>query len=94
MEEDTKGMNGDIAESPLTYEQKVEWQVVRWKNRRRMAWAAIINLTAIVILYFFAPISDSRLAIIADPLATITFVFAGIIGAYMGFTTMEKLKGK
>jgi hypothetical protein len=50
------------------------------------------NLTAIVLLYFFAPIPDARLAIIAEPLAMITFGFVGIVGAYMGFTTMEKTK--
>ncbi len=92
MEEEIKGMNGDIAESPLTYEQKVEWQTKRWKNRRRMAWISMANLTVIVLLYFFAPIPDSRLEIIADPLAMITFVFAGIVASYMGATTFEKIK--
>lgn len=92
MDEKVKGMNGDIVESPLTYDQKIKWQETRWKNRRRMAWLAMLNLTTIVLLYFFAPIPDSRLAIIAEPLAMITFVFAGIVGAYMGFTTFEKYK--
>lgn len=84
--------NGDIAESDLTYEQKIEWQTKRWKNRRRMAWASIFNLTLIVLLYFFAPIPDSRLQIIADPLAMICFGFVGVIGAYMGFTAIEKMR--
>ena len=92
MAEEEKYMNGDIAESPLTYEEKVKWQEKRWKNRRRMAWTAMLNLTAIVILYFFAPIPDTRLAIIAEPLAMITFGFVAVVGAYMGFTTMEKYK--
>jgi len=92
MAEECKGLNGDIAESPLTNEQKIAWQTRRWKNRRRMSWLAMWNLTAIVLLYFFAPIPDARLAIIAEPLAMITFGFVGIVGAYMGFTTMEKTK--
>lgn len=85
-------MNGDIAESPLTYDQKVKWQEIRWKNRRRMAWVAMANLTAIVCLYFFAPITETKLNIIAEPLSTICFCFVGVIGAYMGFTTAEKMK--
>lgn len=85
-------LNGDIAESPLTYEQKVKWQEIRWKNRRRMAWVAMANLTAIVCLYFFAPITETKLSIISEPLATICFCFVGVIGSYLGFTTFEKIK--
>jgi len=85
-------INGDIQESPLTYEQKIEWQTKRWKNRRRMAWCSIFALIMTVLLMFFAPVSDSRLQIIADPVAMICFVFGGVIGAYMGFTTIEKWK--
>lgn len=87
-----EGINGDITESPLTYDQKVEWQVRRWKNRRRMAWGSFFSLLLIVLFYFFAPIPDSRLTIIAEPLAMISWVFGGVIGAYMGFTTFEKTK--
>lgn len=86
------GMNGDIAKSDLTDKQKKDVQMKRWKNRRRMAWISMINLTAIVLLYFFAPIPETRLKIIAEPLAMITFGFVGIIGAYMGFTSFEKTK--
>jgi uncharacterized membrane protein YhaH (DUF805 family) len=89
---ESKGMNGDIANSSLTEKEKIAWQTRRWKNRRRMAWLAMLNLTAIVLLYFFAPIPDARLTIIAEPLAMITFGFVGIVGAYMGFTTFEKYK--
>ena len=92
MSDEHKGMNGDIAVSPLSEKEKIAWQTRRWKNRRRMAWLAMWNLTGIVLLYFFAPIPDTRLAIIAEPLAMITFGFVGIVGAYMGFTTFEKYK--
>jgi uncharacterized membrane protein YhaH (DUF805 family) len=88
---DTK-LNGDIAESSLSNEEKIAWQTRRWKNRRRMAWFSVYALIAIILLFFFAPISDSRLAIIADPISMMAFVFGGIVGAYMGFTTMEKYK--
>jgi len=85
-------MNGDIVESPLAIEQKIKWQELRWKKRRRMAWGSFCNLSDIILLLLFAPMSDSRLTIISDEIAIISFVFGGIIGAYMGFTTFEKYK--
>lgn len=85
-------LNGDIKESSLSYEEKCKIQEQRWKNRRRMAWGSFFSLVLIVLLLFFAPISDSRLAIIADPLSMMSFGFVGVIGAYVGFTTLEKYK--
>ena len=85
-------INGDIKESPLTDQEKVELQKRRWKNRRRMAWISVYSLIATILLLFFAPVDVERLKIIADPIAMISFVFGGIIGAYMGFTAMEKYK--
>lgn len=87
-----KQMNGDIGDSTLTYIEKVNWQTMRWKNRRRMAWTSVWCLAAVIFLFFFAPISDTRLKIIVEPIAMICFVFGGIVGAYMGFTTFEKYK--
>jgi hypothetical protein len=92
MESNGKHLNGDIAESSLTMKEKMAWQTLRWKNRRRMAWISLFVLVTIVLLLFFAPIDSERLKVIADPLAMISFVFGGVIGAYMGFTTMEKYK--
>lgn len=86
------GMNGDIKESPLTHKEKMEWHTSRWKNRRRMAWFSLYALIAIIFLFFFAPVTDERLKIIADPIAMMAFVFGGVIAAYMGFTTFEKTK--
>lgn len=91
-EKENKTFNGDIAESSLTMKEKMKWQTLRWKNRRKMAWISLIFLIVIVLLLFFAPIDTERLKVIADPLAMICFVFGGIIGAYMGFTAMEKYK--
>lgn len=85
-------INGDIEKSNLTYEQKIEWQKKRWVNRRRMAWSSVFALIAIILLFFFAPVPESRLAIIVEPISMMAFVFGGVIGAYMGFTTIEKMK--
>ena len=90
--DNTNGMNGDITKSSLSHKQKMDWQTSRWKNRRRMAWFSIYTLIAVILLFFFAPISDARLKIIAEPIAMMGFVFGGVVAAYMGFTTFEKTK--
>jgi len=73
-------------------QEKIDEQARRWKNRRRMAWCSVFSLICTILLFFFAPIPDSRLAIIVEPISMMAFVFGGIIGAYMGFTTIEKYK--
>lgn len=86
-----KPISGEIKESPLS-DENVKWQALRWKNRRKMAWFSLYSLISIVLMFFFVPISDSRLAIIAEPISMMAFVFGGVIGAYMGFTSYEKGK--
>ena len=85
-------MNGDIEESLLSTEDKIKLQKNRWKNRRRMAWCSVFSLIAIILLFFFAPIAESRLAIIAEPVSMMAWVFCCIISSYIGFTTIEKYK--
>lgn len=91
MSED-KLLNGDIEKSNLSLEQKIKIQKLRWKNRRLMAWLSVISLIAIIILFFFAPIDNERLKIIATPICTMSFVFGGVIASYMGFSTYESGK--
>ena len=90
--EKSNGLNGDIRNSPLTNEEKAKVQQNRWKNRRRMAWISMFCLVLLILLFFFAPIDNGRLAIIADPISMMGWVFGAVISAYMGFTTIEKYK--
>lgn len=64
----------------------------RFLNRKRMAWTSLYSLMAIILLFFFAPIPETRLTIIAEPLAMISFGLVGVVAAFMGFTSMEKWK--
>ena len=65
---------------------------IRWKNRRRMAWTSLVGALVVVVLLFFAPIDNERLKVISEPLTWYFFCATGVIGAYMGFTTVEKFK--
>jgi len=84
--------SGEINELTLIDEKNIAWQTIRWKNRRRMAWCSVWALLSIILLFFFAPISDTRLSIIVEPISLMAFVFGGVIASYMGFTAMEKWK--
>jgi hypothetical protein len=59
----------------------------RWKNRRRMAWLALIGLLAYPALFLFA--DSEHLASVAWPVMA---TLGGIVGAYVGFATWESVK--
>jgi hypothetical protein len=58
----------------------------RWKNRRRMAWTALISMIVTTILILFV-VPEPRLALLTEPITWFYFSMASVIGAYMGFTT-------
>ena len=66
---------------------------VRWTNRRRMAWLALISIIVVTGLAFFVLPID-RLDKLADVITWFYLSMASIVGAYMGLTTMEHLKKK
>lgn len=59
---------------------------IRWKNRRRMAWTAMISMLVVTLLAFFV-IPEPRLALLSDVITWFYFGMVSVIGAYMGFTT-------
>ena len=67
---------------------------VKKRNRRYMAWISLFTIILIIVLFFFAPISDNRLKIIVDSVSMICWVLGGVIGTYMGFSTYERYKMK
>jgi len=56
----------------------------RWKNRRRMAWMALVGGLSFPVLVLFT--SSPQLGEIAWPY--LTFV-GSVVGAYIGFTTAD-----
>ena len=58
----------------------------RWKNRRRMAWTALVSMIITTILILFV-IPEPRLALLSEVITWFYFSMASVIGAYMGFTT-------
>ena len=65
-EENGNMINGDIEKSSLNHKQKMEWQTSRWKNRRRMAWSALISMILVTFILLFYDIPLERLKVISE----------------------------
>ncbi len=66
---------------------------LRWKNRRRMAWIALISMVILTGVLLFGPISETRIKVLSEPISWFYFAMASVIGAYMGFTTWASKTG-
>lgn len=67
---------------------------IRWKNRRKMAWIALIAMILLMIALLFGPVSIERINTLKEPIIWFFFSMASIIGMYMGATTWASIKGK
>ena len=66
----------------------IELERRKWRNRRRMAWAALISMILVTILILFTNlVPEAKLKILSDVITWFYFSMASVIGAYMGFTT-------
>jgi uncharacterized integral membrane protein len=61
------------------------------KNRRQMAWTALIYMICKTLLLLFV-VDPTRLEVLKEPLTWSYFCAAAIVGAYMGSATFEHLK--
>jgi hypothetical protein len=56
----------------------------RWKNRRKMAWAALVAGLAYPLLLLYT--ESDQLGAVAGPF----YIFVGaVVGAYIGFATVD-----
>jgi len=62
---------------------------LRWQNRRKMAWIALISILVVTILAFFV-VEESRLKLLGDVINMFYLSMASIVGAYVGFATLDK----
>lgn len=63
----------------------------RWKNRRRMAWLCLVAIFVVMALALFK-IPEDRLAVLSELIGWFFTVMASIIGAYVGFSTLDDIK--
>lgn len=63
------------------------------KNRRKMAWVALISIMVVTYLAFFH-VSIERLKVLGEVITWFYFVMGSIVGAYLGFSTAFDMKNK
>jgi hypothetical protein len=83
-------MNGDEVK-PITKED-IELERSKWRGRRKMAWLSLNSMVFLTLILLFAPISETRLATLQEPLIWSYFCFTGVIAAYMGSTVIPNLR--
>jgi len=63
----------------------------RWKNRRRMAWLCLCAIFVVMAIALFK-LPNDRLEVMKDLIGWFFTVMAGIIGTYVGFSTLDDIK--
>lgn len=82
--------SGDVSEQELTTAQRlleIELREEKAEAQKRMAWAAIISMILFSAVLFSPIISADRVQALAELLGLFYVSQAGVVGAYMGFTT-------
>jgi len=64
--------------------------VDKWKNRRRMAWVALFSMLLVTYLAFFK-VPIERLNVLKEVITWFYFVMGSIVGAYVGFATLDDI---
>ena len=64
---------------------------MRWTNRRRMAWLALISIVVVTFMTFFM-IPIAKLQVLGEVITWFYFTMTAIVGAYMGLTTLSSMK--
>ena len=70
--------------------EKVDF--ARWKNRRKMAWLAMVSMVSFTGILLTPFISDERIKSLDGVFDTFYLAMASVVGAYMGFTTWASKK--
>lgn len=65
----------------------------RWKNRRRMAWLSLFSIL-VVTYYMLFKIEESRIEVLDSVVTWFYTVMGSIVGAYVGFSTLEDIKSQ
>ena len=82
-QEESLDMNGDGKITVI--ETKIATE--RFKNRRRMAWLAMLSMVGFTAVLMSPIISIEKIKALESVFSAFYFAMASVIGAYMGFTT-------
>jgi hypothetical protein len=80
----------EVTDAELTRAQElleIELREEKAEAQKKMAWVAIFSMIAFSVLLFSPVIPESRVTALSDLLGLFYLAQAGVVGAYMGFTT-------
>lgn len=77
--------------SEILEKKKIKLLNEKWKNRRRMAWVSLYSILIVTILALYS-VPMERLVVLEQIITWFYFVLGSIIGAYVGFSTLEEMK--
>jgi hypothetical protein len=82
--------SGDITDDEVGVAQnllEIELREEKATAQKKMAWTAIISMLIFSMLLFTPVIPESRVKVLSELLGLFYLAQAGIVGAYMGFST-------
>lgn len=82
--------DGKVSESDLSRAQElleIELREEKAEAQKKMAWAAICSMIVFTGILFSPMVPESRASALSDLLGLFYLAQAGVVGAYMGFTT-------
>lgn len=88
--DDVKYSNQDLKRRQEMLE--LELREEKADTQRRMAWTAMIGMLIFTAILFGPLIPDTRVQALADLLGLFYVSLAGVVGAYMGFTSWMSRK--
>ena len=90
-------METQIQLTPEQISATLKAEKVRWENRRKMAWTALIAMILQTMIILFAPVTlltPEKIKIIQEPITWAYMCESAVILGYMGFTTWAYMKEK
>ena len=70
------------------FEQHSKVAALRWRNRRRMAWIALISMLVVTFICLFA-VPTERLTALDSIITFFYLTMSGIVMGYLGFATLD-----
>lgn len=71
-----------------TKDEELQLDIRRWKNRRRMAYISLVSILVVTYLALFI-IPIDRLAALDEVITWFYLVMGSVVGAYVGFATLD-----
>ena len=88
--------SGDISDSELAMARElleIELREEKAESQKKMAWTAILSMIVFSSLLFSPMVAETRVDALSDLLGLFYLAQAGVVGAYMGFTTWMSRNG-